>query len=432
MKKKLTNNWGLKLISVFLAVILWLFVCNQVNPVVTRTVTVRNVEYLNEDVVIDSDLTYTVEALDGAGIDVEVPVHKTDVNKVRASDFEIQIDLSKIGPFGTVEVNIVWLNPGTYTLEGDLSWKTTTVDVSLESILTNTYPVTITLEGEPADGYIIGDDVQISERSVKIKAPESVMAQIHSAGIVVDVSGQSSDMTGTEQLLLYGVSGEPLELDTEHFEEYEFSLSVSEVDYFIPMLKTKEVNITVEGTEGEVAEGCRFTDVLKSVQTVNIAGMRAVLADVDAIVIPSSYLNLDGADENVEITVDLSGLLPEGVTIEGNSEVVITLVVEPLITQVRELEAEMIRIEDQEDGWDYQIDGSAFVTLEGLEEDLATVSNQSLDPRISVAGLSEGENTVQVEVTASNGFTVISAGTVTVTRTPSESPESETESSETE
>ncbi len=422
MKEKLTNNWWLKLISVILAVILWLIVCNQVNPVVTRTVTVRQVEYLNEDVVIEHDMTYSVDSL-ANGIEVTVPVSKMDSNKVRATDFTIQVEMSKIGHFGTAEVNVVWNNPGTYTLQGDLSWKTTTVDVTLEDIISKTYTVNLTLEGEPAEGYIVSDDTSVSPRTVKITAPQSVMAQIHSVGIEVNVSDQVSELEGEAALQLYDVSGSRLELHTDQYEDYEFSLSAETIGYEIPVLKTKEVKLQFEGTTGTVADGYRYTGIDGSNQTVHIAGLRAVLAEVDSIYVPADLIKQARATQNVPVQIDLSSLVPEGVTLESESLVTVTLVVEPLVTQTRELLPEEIRIEDADENLTYTIENNVIVTVEGLEEDLNALTDEMLDAWISVEGLElrqseEGgaadDYQVEVHVSLDNGFSLVDVETAEV------------------
>ncbi len=416
MRKKLTNNWVLKLISVCLAISMWLIVINENDPIETRTVTVRNVEYRNEDVVIDSGKTFTVEELEDRGISVSVQVRKMDANKVRGDDFVIVVDLAKMGPYGAVEIDVEWKNPGTYTIdESTISWRTTTVQVTLEDIIDRNYSVQFITSGDPEESYIIGD-VQLSPRTVQITAPASVMERIRSVGIEVNVEGFNSETTGTADLKYYDVSGQELDLASENLEDYEFSVSASQIDYTIPLLKTKEVRLAFGTPQGEVAEGYRFTEIEGANQTVNIAGLRAVLADIDAIEIPSDLLSIDGADENVVVEIDTAQYVPEGVTVEGNSVVTVTLVVEPLVTQIRQILPEQIRIEDAEEGYSYTIRSSASVSIEGLEEDLNALTDDMLDARISVADLEEGTSTVPVSVTVGTGFTLIDVGDVTVTK----------------
>lgn len=416
MKEKLTNNWLLKLISVCLAVAMWLIVCNKDNPLVNKTVTVRNVKYLNESVVVDSGKTYSVEALENKGIEIVVPVHKMEASKVKGDDFQIVVDLEKMGPYGSVKIEINWLNPGTYSIDPDaITLKTTEVEVTLENIIERSYPVQLHITGEPAEGYIMGEGRQVTPRTVKIKAPESVMEKIRSVGIEVDVSDQSSEVSGTARLVLYDVSGNELALDVSQYEDYAFSISDEEITYTIPLLKTKEVTLNFEGTVGEVAEGYRFTDIIGMNQTVYIAGLRAVLADVGAITVPAELLNLEGATGNVDVQIDLTALVPEGVTVESEDVVTITLVVEPLVTQTRHLMPEQIRIEGAKDGWSYTIRESVAVEVKGLEDDLNALTDEMLDAWISVGDLKEGTTTVPLHVTVDTGFTLVSVGEATVT-----------------
>ncbi len=416
MRKKLTNNWGLKLISVCLAVSMWLIVINESDPVESKTVTVRNVEYRNEDVVIDSGQTFTVEELEGRGISVTVQVRKLDSPKVSGNDFVIIVDLAKMGPYGAVEIDVEWRNPGTYTIdESDISWRTTTVQVTLEDIIERNYSVQLLTSGQPEETYIVGD-CTLSPRSVEIKAPASVMERIRSVGIEVDINGLNSEVAGTAPLKYYDVSGNELDLSSENLEDYEFSVSADQIEYTIPLLKTKEVRLSFGTPQGEVADGYRFIEIEGANQTVNIAGLRAVLADIDAIEIPSDLLSVEGASENVVVEIDTAQYVPEGVTVEGESVVTVTLVVEPLVTQIREVLPEQIAIDDAEEGYVYTIRSSASVSIEGLEEDLNALTDDMLDARISVAGLEEGTSTVPVDVTVGTGFTLVDAGEVTVTK----------------
>ena len=59
MKEKLTNNLGLKFLSIALAIIGWFMVVDVVNPLVESTVEVP-VEMINEEILTKADLTYEV------------------------------------------------------------------------------------------------------------------------------------------------------------------------------------------------------------------------------------------------------------------------------------------------------------------------------------------------------------------------------------
>ena len=66
MKNKLTNNIGLKLASVLLAVILWLVVTSMNNPVVSDYYYNIPVTLLNADLITDSGRVY--EFIEGTNV----------------------------------------------------------------------------------------------------------------------------------------------------------------------------------------------------------------------------------------------------------------------------------------------------------------------------------------------------------------------------
>ena len=59
MKEKLTNNLGLKALSVALAIFAWFMVVDVVNPLVESSVEVP-IEIINEDILRKANLTYEV------------------------------------------------------------------------------------------------------------------------------------------------------------------------------------------------------------------------------------------------------------------------------------------------------------------------------------------------------------------------------------
>lgn len=60
MKKKLTNNLALKVVSILVAVIIWLFASNASDPVITEAYSVR-VNPINDDYIIKSGKTYRID-----------------------------------------------------------------------------------------------------------------------------------------------------------------------------------------------------------------------------------------------------------------------------------------------------------------------------------------------------------------------------------
>ena len=60
MRKKLTHNLGLKIISALFAIILWLIVVNIIDPVEKKTFNNIQVTVENESVIEDQDKVYDI------------------------------------------------------------------------------------------------------------------------------------------------------------------------------------------------------------------------------------------------------------------------------------------------------------------------------------------------------------------------------------
>ena len=64
MKKKLTNNLGLKLAALGLAIVIWLVIQSIADPMTTKTLT-QTVEIRNEEVLSQQDENYTYSVVSG-------------------------------------------------------------------------------------------------------------------------------------------------------------------------------------------------------------------------------------------------------------------------------------------------------------------------------------------------------------------------------
>ena len=68
MKTTILNNWSLKLLSVGVAIIIWMIVVNYDNPYTTRTISGIPVDIINEETLTKNNQTYTVNGSQTATI----------------------------------------------------------------------------------------------------------------------------------------------------------------------------------------------------------------------------------------------------------------------------------------------------------------------------------------------------------------------------
>ena len=92
-KELILKNFGLKIIAVILAIVIWIVIVNVDNPSERKTISGIEVELLNAESVEESGYIYQVE--DGATVSVVVKAPKEIVDELSASDFYAYADLSE-------------------------------------------------------------------------------------------------------------------------------------------------------------------------------------------------------------------------------------------------------------------------------------------------------------------------------------------------
>ena len=104
MKERLINNLGLKILSIFLAFVIWFGVVNVSNPEVNRTKEV-SLEIVNGHVLTSARKAYEISGKDT--VTVTYDVRTRDAYKVRSSDFRAYVDLAQLySVTGSVPVQV--------------------------------------------------------------------------------------------------------------------------------------------------------------------------------------------------------------------------------------------------------------------------------------------------------------------------------------
>lgn len=93
MKSQKNNMW-MKILSVVIAVLIWLFVANTNDPVVTKRFYSIPVKVMNEDALTKRGYAY--EILDGEEVNITVKGKSSIVRSMGISDFQAIADFSKI------------------------------------------------------------------------------------------------------------------------------------------------------------------------------------------------------------------------------------------------------------------------------------------------------------------------------------------------
>jgi YbbR domain-containing protein len=402
MNARLTNNLGLKILSILLAFFIWLLVVNVSNPEVTRSQDVA-LEIMNDSVLLDANRTYE---LSRKSVSVTYEIHTLDEYKIRPSDFRAYIDLSELYDVtGSVQVKVEVLNNS--NLLRSVYAKPGVVRVQTEEIQSKDFSLTVHTQGRTIDGYTI-NEIRLSPESLTVEGPMSQVGLINSVGIDINIDNASADMTGVAQPVFYDANGNELKLDDRVL------MNIDEVDYHVSVNRVKEIPLELE-VSGTAAAGYRYTGYQCAEDRIAVSGRENVLDDVSVFTIPESALNVDNLSSNQTISVDLRSYLPDGLSLAEwqNPVIEVVLEVEPLTSKKVNLTQADILFEGAEDEKNYRITPNRLeVTVHGLDEALDRLRNSELGASVDVAGLENGTYEVMLSFSPEDGYTIDDTYTV--------------------
>lgn len=358
MKKyKITTNLGLKVIAFIFAVFLWFIVVNFDNPVGSSTFRDIPVQILNEDIITSAGEVYQVEGDKTVTVVVyatrEVRQKLTSDNIVATADIK-QIDST--GRLVPIEVAINGFSGETITAEAiprNLTIQREKSGKKVMSLTVDTGGINL------ADGYILGD-ASVEPDQVTITGAESVLKQVDRAVAQVDdVSGVSEDSVLPASLVLYDANGNELNQTQIGNNLGEKGLSVS-----VEVLKVKGIPV-VFGVTGSPAEGYKYTGCISTPESVQVCGKSEDIDKISEIDVPASAVDISGASAPIELTVDITQYLPEGVNLvdENSGNVTVTVKIEQEGTLSIDFMVSSIRINNLAENLQVSYEPDAEITF---------------------------------------------------------------------
>jgi YbbR domain-containing protein len=192
--------------------------------------------------------------------------------------------------------------------------------VKLEPVVTDSFPIQIKMIGNPAIGFEL-QTPELSNETALVSGPQSLVEALDQVVAVVDVENVSEDIQRTVNLNAYDAEGNELE---------GVSISPSSIQVSIPVnqrggYRTVVVKIV---TSGQIAAGYRLTNIFTLPPTVTIFSSDPDLVESIPGFVETTPINLNGANDDMEIRVSLN--LPEGINVVGSQNVTVQIGIDPI------------------------------------------------------------------------------------------------------
>lgn len=289
---------SVRILALLMAVLLWVYVTNEQNPVTDMTYNVP-LELRDEPP------GYVIDGLPGS-VNVRVKGTRSVTGAMRGEDFTAYVKLPEDTGVGELELPVqLSAPPGVEVLRVTPRQ----VRLRVDKLISKSVPVVVSLKGDAAGDSQAGEPL-VKPQVVTVRGPSKVLDKITRVGVTVDISGAAGTLE-REVIVDTGVNG--------------VTVSPRRVTVTVPVGGLPEKNLPVHVVlAGEPAAGYTVTGVTADPPSVRVAGRDDVLRAITSV--STMAVDITGITGDVEKEAVL--VLPDGASSVKPDRVVVTVRVE--------------------------------------------------------------------------------------------------------
>lgn len=430
-KRKITDNIPLKIMSVAVAVVVWLIVVNIDNPVGTNYYTLTNVELINKEYVESSDtigkMCMPEEKQDS--IRIAITTNKKIRDKIKVSDITATADLQQAVSLDTnpvmVPITVTCSVPG--VTPNDIKVTPQNLSVNLDEKETQEFVVNVSRgDTKPGKDYEVGS-LTANPEKVRITGPKSLVNKIDKVNATISLDGNTQDFTQDVNLTIIDKNQEALSDSEMNSLRIENNAKVSVT---AKLWKIRQGVGISAGYVGSPASGYQVGTVTTVPDTISVAGstegLETLTQNDNTITIPADSIDISGESRDVERKISLKDLLPDNVNLTSDSseDVWVTVSILPEGSREFTLSTKDIEVKNKPDDLQVTFETAQIeIRIKSDTEDLDDLNTETdIKASIDLKGKEEGNYKVPVTLSLPDGYetvenvsteVVISSGTGT-------------------
>ncbi|EOR27963.1 hypothetical protein A500_01688 [Clostridium sartagoforme AAU1] len=370
MDKKEKNKLVVPIICILLSIGLWVYVTNVENKIRTTEISKIPVELVNTDTLASSKLALTPNQQ--LYVTLKVEGNTNDINKIKKSDFKVQVDLSEYAwkkgenkiPVSIIDYPITVSIRNTNTL---------TVSIKIEDMVEKVMTVTSNINVTPRQGYF-ASEANINPSEVKVIGAESAVSRVSRLVVTDNKEDVFEDIVGNYEIKA---------LDDGGSEVPDVFLSEKTANVELKVSKGKSVKVNIV-TIGQLPSGIKLKSVDSSRKTVELLGPKDILDSINEV--NTTPLDLSTISENKDVSLGV--VVPEGLTISQGEEYVTAKV-------------NVIKLVTKEFSVKYSISGiiqgvkatpnkdTVKVIISGYEDEIVNVTSDNVKAVMDVSSFKE-------------------------------------------
>lgn len=386
MDNILRNNMSIKLISILVAVLLWMYVISEQNPYIIHIYKDVPVKLNN----LDTANFALKEEEAGFKVSVRVRGRRATISELTKSEIKAEVNLR-----GRMEgENLI---PVAVTVPDNvelLDINPPEIMVTLETIIEKQVPIVVRLTGTPAGGFAAMDPSAKPGEAV-LKGARSVVESVKSAFVSVDISGKNRDVKGNFPLRV---------VDEKNGEVKNITFRPETVDVTVPIVKKADVEVIPKIT-GSPAGGYAVSDITVVPLTLSVTGEDEVVESLNELY--TEGLDITGLSQDIQKEVKV--ILPEGVRpVRGEKDTVTVFInIEKEVEGSLKITKE-VDVINLQDGYEAVIEPVEItLNFKGLRQFVDNVKEDDINIYVNLKNLKQGVYNAKLQVGVPENITLL-------------------------
>ena len=306
MKDIFKTNWFLAVISVLVAIIIWVYVVYQENPMYETTIKNVPVNFTKQSDEFETG-KLTVISSNSETVDLKIKGKRNVIAKVKRDSINCSVNMSDV------------VSEGSYTLPFSINFNVDGIEVlskkpynivlKVDDVVTKEKEIKIDTVGKPADGFI-AESVEYSPLKIRLTGARSIVNKIKSAGITVDLNNATDTISGRYKVKLYDKNG--AEFTDEGINK---NVTYTELKYNIFQTKQAEVSASLSSDVNAYGKKIKVSKIKPAKLTV--IGDKRELMNIDKL--KTEKIDVSNIKDGDVVTVKLDKL-PENTRLEEKTE----------------------------------------------------------------------------------------------------------------
>lgn len=400
MKKVITRNIPLKIISFLIAVLCWVMIMNISDPYITSTIDNIEVKTINTETMEQHNKRFDVES--GDIISIKVRGKRSIIDGLKNTDFIAVADFKEMSMVNAVPIHVSPKQSYKYNAdEIEILEQTQMMKLTLEELDKQTFRVNVRQTGEAKAGFYVTELIA-NPSIIEISGSKRKIAKIKDVVVEVNVEQVSNSYQVTKKLVAYDENGYIIDSDKLDFETKDVTVDVT-------VLPTKIIPIQVSAV-GTPAYGYKCTDVVWEPKTITIAGEQK---DLDKIYWLKQQIDINGKKETFPEKRNIETILEDtyhGVytLVDESNTFDITVKIDQLGTKDIPIRMSDIQVRNLDSDYEniFKTRGYVNVRVRGVSGSLNEVSALTIRPYIDLANYGLGTHSVTVQYKVNDELTI--------------------------